>query len=137
MKKLKKSVVALLAIIIATLGISSVASAASLNGVSANTTMANYYVSKGDNVKLVVKNDNTYDTMSTITPQKYVNGTWVDFDWWDSSVLDPNQSETLSYTIGSGKQFPVGTYRFVIESAGGPNSIDLGKFNTGTFVVHN
>lgn len=109
------------------------AQAASYKGVSANTTLTSY--TYGKNVTLYVKNDNFYDTVSLITPQKKVDGKWKDLDWYDSAVLGNDQSERLTYTSGSGKDFKAkGTYRFKVESSYGDNA-SLGTLYTGNFSI--
>lgn len=109
--------------------------AASLSGISSNTTKANYYWGTDANVTLVTKNDNTFGTTSFIYPQKYVNGTWQDLDWWTSADLAPEQTQRDDFSISSAGDFTAkGTYRFKVETLYGNNQ-SLGSFYTSTFYV--
>lgn len=130
---MKKFLVFAMILAVLTITFTSLAGATSLKGISANTTMANYTL--GADVKLVVKNDNSYETTSFITPQKLVNSKWVDLDWWTASILKPDKSETLSFQSGAGSDLTAkGTYRFSIETLYGKD-LSLGTFNTTTFVL--
>lgn len=110
-----------------------IASAASLNGISGNTTLQNY--DYGSKVVLKVKNDNSYETISIIQPQKLISGKWTDLDWYDTTILNTNQTSSHTFTTGSGKDFTSkGTYRFEIETIKN-NGSDIGKFVTSNFYI--
>lgn len=117
-----------------TLGMTvNVAQAASLNGISANTTMANY--NYGSTVTLAVKDDNSYNTSSWITPQKLIRGKWYDGEFFTTSFLKPEQKEYLTFGTGKGTDFgKAGTYRFEVETLYGNNK-KLGRFHTAPFII--
>lgn len=139
MKKIKKSVVAILAIIIASLGITTAASASSAFGMSANTTKANYSYSTDTEVTTAVLNSNDYPAGCNLIAQHYENGKWVDLDWNSPNPLDPKQkaydSTTMNYFYGK-----TGTFRYKVEvdrydSVTGEWLYYVGTFYTSNFYI--
>ncbi|MCM3425554.1 structural protein [Bacillus paralicheniformis] len=85
---------------------------ASLKGVSANPTKANYSLSTDKEVVVAVKNDNDYIAGPNLFPQRRTaDGKWVDLGINSPNPLNPDQKDYDSFSI---KEYlnKAGTYRF-------------------------
>lgn len=135
---MKKRAIAVMAAMMAMMMVVTSAFATSGFGVSANTTKTKYYLATNQSATVYVKNDNTYEVLVTVTPQKYVNGKWRDELVYMTWPYAPEEIQRWDFDLDSdltGK----GTYRFKVEVKRDKNGDSypetVGTFYTSTFTV--